>query len=173
VNSPGAADCQIQFSLVLVAVIASNAYLVRKQSYWMEEVMDLNLMVKPSAVAVAGVAGFVLGAVWYAPFLFGNQWMASLGKTREQLGKPIPAMGLTLVTCLVSAWVLAVIIMRAGVGSAPGGALVGLAAGMGIYAASLYSDSLFAGLSFRYVLIQAGYRVFQFGLMGAILGAWR
>jgi hypothetical protein len=99
--------------------------------------------------------------------------LAALGKTREQLGSPAKAMLITVVTCLISAWILAVILMRAGVGSAMGGALVGLAAGTGIYAASLVSDGLFAGFALRYVLIQAGYRILQFTLMGAILGAWR
>ncbi|MGA7179672.1 MAG: DUF1761 domain-containing protein [Thiobacillaceae bacterium] len=135
--------------------------------------MDLNLMVKPAAVASAAAAGYLLGAVWYSPPVFGNSWMSALGKTRQQLGSPAMAMGITLVTSLLSSWILAVVLMRAGVGSALGGAVAGLALGTGIYGLSLYSDSLFAGFSFRYVLIQACYRALQFALMGAILGAWR
>lgn len=135
--------------------------------------MDLNLMAKPGAVASAAVAGYVLGAIWYAPPVFGNSWMAALGKTKDQLGSPAMAMGITFVTCLISAWILAVILMRVGVGSGLGGAVAGLGVGIGIYGSSLYSDSLFAGFSFRYVLIQVGYRSLQFALMGAILGAWR
>jgi hypothetical protein len=135
--------------------------------------MDLNVMVKPAAVVAAAAAGYVLGAIWYAPLVFGNSWMAALGKTREQLGSPARAMGLTLITCLISAWVLAVILTRAGVGSAMGGALAGLGVGLGVYGLNLYSDSLFAGTSLRLIFIQAAYRASQYALMGAILGPWR
>ena len=135
--------------------------------------MDLNVMVKPAGVAVATAAGYVLGAIWYAPPVFGNSWMVALGKTKEQLGSPARAMGITLVTCLISAWVLAVILARAGVGSAMGGAVAGVSVGLGVYGLNLYSDSLFAGISLRLILIQAGYRASQYALMGAILGAWK
>ena len=133
--------------------------------------MDLNVMAKPAGVAAATAAGYVLGVVWYAPPVFGNSWMAALGKTREQLGSPAKAMSLTLITCLISAWVLAVILMRAGVGSALGGALAGAGVGLGVYGLNLYSDSLFAGAPLRLIVIQGGYRTCQYALMGAILGA--
>lgn len=135
--------------------------------------MDLNVMVKPAGVLAATAAGYVLGAIWYAPPVFGSRWMTALGKSREQLGSPARAMGMTLITCLISAWVLAVILARAGVGSALGGALAGLGVGLGVYGLNLYSDSLFAGSSLRLISIQAGYRALQYALMGAILGVWR
>ncbi len=135
--------------------------------------MDLNVMAKPASVAAATAAGYLLGAIWYAPPVFGNSWMAALGKTKAQLGSPAKAMGLTLITCLISAWVLAVILARAGVGSAMGGALAGLGVGLGVYGLNIYSDSLFAASNLRLISIQAGYRASQYALMGAILGAWR
>lgn len=135
--------------------------------------MDFNVMVRPAGVLGATAAGYALGAIWYAPPVFGNSWMIALGKTREQLGIPARAMSLTLITCLISAWVLAVILARAGVGSAVGGAVAGLGVGLGVYGLNLYSDSLLAGASLRLILIQAGYRAAQYALMGAILGAWR
>jgi hypothetical protein len=135
--------------------------------------MDFNVMAKPASVAAATAAGYVLGAIWYAPPVFGNRWMAALGRTREQRGSPARAMTLTLITCLISAWVLAVILTRAGVGSALGGAVAGLGVGLGVYGLNIYSDSLFAGSSLRLISIQAGYRALQYALMGAILGAWR
>ncbi len=135
--------------------------------------MDLTVMVKPTAVLAATAAGYALGAIWYAPPVFGNRWMTALGKTREQLGSPARAMSLTLITCLISAWVLAVILLRAGVGSAMGGALAGLGVGLGVYGLNIYSDSLFTGSDLRIISIQGGYRALQYALMGAILGALR
>jgi hypothetical protein len=42
--------------------------------------MELNWI----AVTVAAVSSLVLGAVWYAPPLFGKKWMALAGLTEEQ-----------------------------------------------------------------------------------------
>ena len=39
------------------------------------------------AVLAAGGAAWILGAVWYAAPVFGNAWMAGIGKTKEQVEK--------------------------------------------------------------------------------------
>src|SRR5437764_521190 len=36
------------------------------------------------AVLVAAIVHFFLGMFWYSPQLFGNQWLAAIGKTSEQ-----------------------------------------------------------------------------------------
>jgi hypothetical protein len=41
------------------------------------------------AIIVATIAGFAVGAAWY--ITLGKQWMASIGKTRDQLDAgPVP-----------------------------------------------------------------------------------
>jgi hypothetical protein len=42
--------------------------------------MELNWI----AVIVAGASSLVLGAIWYAPPVFGKKWMALAGLTEEQ-----------------------------------------------------------------------------------------
>ncbi len=37
------------------------------------------------AVFVATVSTFLFGWLWYSKFLFGNQWMTSVGKTTDQM----------------------------------------------------------------------------------------
>ncbi len=39
------------------------------------------------AILGAAVVGFVLGALWYSPFLFGALWQKSLNLTDEQINK--------------------------------------------------------------------------------------
>ena len=49
------------------------------------ESVSVSVSINYWAVIVAAVAYFVLGALWYSPVLFGNAWMRSIGKTKEQV----------------------------------------------------------------------------------------
>ena len=67
-------------------------------------VFDVNWL----AVIVATIAGFAVGAAWYTSL--GKQWMAAIGKTREQLDAgPVPYV-IGIAVELVMAFVLAVVI---------------------------------------------------------------
>jgi hypothetical protein len=39
------------------------------------------------AITLATFLGMLLGALWYSPLLFGQQWLRCIGKTPEKLGK--------------------------------------------------------------------------------------
>ena len=67
-------------------------------------VFDVNWL----AVIVATIAGFAVGAAWYTSL--SKQWMAAIGKTREQLDAgPVPYV-IGIAVELVMAFVLAVVI---------------------------------------------------------------
>ena len=134
----------------------------------MLEFSDLN----PWAVAVATITGFLLGGVWYGP-LFGNAWLAALGKTAEDLEPSATPFIVSFFTSLVTAIVLAALIRSLGLVGWLDGAMLGLLAGVGFIAASMASDSAFCRWSMNLFLILAGYRVVYSIVMGAILGAWR
>ena len=53
------------------------------------------------------------------------------------------------------------------------GTIAGFMTGFGWVAFSIGIISLFENRSFKYVLINGGYMVVSFTLMGAILGAWK
>lgn len=124
------------------------------------------------AVLVATVVGFCFGFLWYSPLMFGHAWLAAIGKSKEQLGKPAKALVPSFVATAVTAVVLSLFISWIGVVSMTEGLLVGLYAGVGLVATSLFSDYLFCGWGMKLFLIQAGYRVSTLALMGAVLGAW-
>ncbi len=124
------------------------------------------------AVLVATVVGFGFGFLWYSRFMFGHAWLAAIGKSKEELGKPAKAMALSFVTTAVTAVVLSLFISWIGVVDMTEGLLVGLYAGAGLVATSLFSDYLFCGRGMKLFLIQAGYRVSTLALMGAVLGVW-
>ena len=107
----------------------------------MLDVTSLN----PFAIGVATLVGAALGAAWYSPVMFGEAWIRALGKPRDQLGAPGPAM----------------------LGAGIGGLL-----GLGIVGMTMLSDSLFSGWGWPLYLIQVGYRAIYLVLMGAICGGW-
>ena len=62
------------------------------------------------SVIIAVVAAQVLGFLWYGP-LFGKQWMAAIGKTKEDMsGSAGPAIVVGIVMSLVRITILALII---------------------------------------------------------------
>ena len=64
------------------------------------------------AVLVAAIVSYAFGALWYG--LLGKQWLAALGKTREDMSSPLVPMIVSFLAQLVMAWVLAGVIGHLG-----------------------------------------------------------
>src|ERR1700722_2557782 len=123
------------------------------------------------AVAVAAIAGFPLGALWYG-VLFGKAWMSATGITKERAKQANMARiyGTTLLLNLVIATSLAMFI---GSGSDwTDGLFAGFMAGFTFVAAAFGITYLFEFRSLKLWAINAGYQVVLFSVMGVILGAW-
>lgn len=122
------------------------------------------------AILVATVLSFVLGGLWYGP-LFGKAWMAENGFTEESIKKnfnPAKLYGLTFVLALLASYVFGMFLgpnpaLRYAVGA-------GLAAGAFWVAGSFATSYLFERKSLRHFLINGGYHVVQFGLIGLAFG---
>jgi hypothetical protein len=122
------------------------------------------------AVLVAAAAGFLLGGLWYGP-LFGKAWMAASGVTsqRARSANMLRLYGTTLALNIVAAISLAMFI---GGGDLRFGVFAGFMTGLTFVATALGVTYLFELRPLRLWLINAGYQVLFFTLMGAILGAW-
>jgi hypothetical protein len=125
------------------------------------------------AVFVSAVVAYVIGGVWYAPPVFGNRWMAALGKSKAQLGSQIKPMIAQFFFALVIATALAAVVVRFGAVTWIEGAAIGLLLSLGFVATSLLADWMFCGFNMKLYWIQVGHKVFFVTAMGAILGAWR
>ncbi len=126
------------------------------------------------AVAVCAVASLVLGFFWYAP-LFGRAWMKEVGIKPEDIKAADAVKGyiFSLITSFVQALVLTVFInMMGAVGLIPG-IYAGAAVGIGFIALTLFANDIFEQRSFKLSMINAGYRIVYFIIIGAILGAWQ
>jgi Protein of unknown function (DUF1761) len=123
------------------------------------------------AVAVAAVAGFPLGALWYGP-LFGSAWMAATGITKERARQAnrVKIYVATLALNLVIATSLAMFIGPTA--NLQDGLFAGFMAGFTYVAAAFGITYLFEFRSLKLWAINAGYQVVVFSVMGAILGVW-
>lgn len=132
------------------------------------DLSKLNLL----AIALAAASTFLLGGLWYSPILFARTWMREAGLTEEQARQAPMArvFGFSALASLVMAFNLAAFIgPKASLGF---GLFAGLAAGLGWVAMSLGVIYLFEQRSLRLWLINSGYQVVAYTMMGAILGAW-
>jgi hypothetical protein len=125
------------------------------------------------AVLVATIVGFLLGGLWFSPVLFSNRWMAALGKSKEQLGKPGLALVLSFVVTLVTATALAVLLVIMPLTTTLGALRLGLMIGVVFYALATASDYAYTGWPRTIYWIQASYHVLMIAVMATIIAAWR
>jgi hypothetical protein len=123
------------------------------------------------AVIVAAIVDFVVGFAWYSPALFGRRWAKLAGIDLEQVsGGASPIYAVPAVRALISAYVLALFLLGMGARTLLEGALVGLLASLGFVVASTVDDYVFGRRPRDLWILNSGYYVVGFVLMGAILG---
>ncbi|MCA9446485.1 MAG: DUF1761 domain-containing protein [Candidatus Omnitrophica bacterium] len=125
------------------------------------------------AILLAGLSGYVLGALWYSRTGFGKTWLKRMGLEGDDLEEPIGPMALAMLSSLIKAFALALVVQAFGAKSFLDGAGVGLLIGLGLNATSIFSDHLFGQWDFQLFVIRAGYQVCFSTLAGGILGFWR
>jgi Protein of unknown function (DUF1761) len=123
------------------------------------------------AVLVAAFASFVFGALWYSPLLFLKRWCQEAGvDPSAQVDSPAKVYGLTFVLTLIATVVFAIV-----VGAKPdvlNSVLSGALVGACLVATSLGINYQFSKASIMHWLIDSGFHIGRFSLMGLILGIW-
>ena len=131
------------------------------------------------SVLVAAVATVILGFLWYSPILFAKPWMrlmgvdpndkAKLAEMQKGAGK---LYGLAFVASIVSAMVLAKIIAITTVNTIPYGMKIGFAVWLGFVTTVQLTCALFGKQPSKLYLINTGYQLVCYLVMGAILAVW-
>jgi hypothetical protein len=122
------------------------------------------------AIFCAALSTFVLGGIWYS--LLEKKWMAANNFTKEYLSKRnLPLVfGLSFVFAFIMAFNLAMFLgVRADMTF---GIIAGFLSGFGWVFFSIGIIALFERRSVQYVLINGGYMILAFTVMGAIIGVW-
>ncbi len=132
--------------------------------------MDFNTDLNYIGIIAATIVAFVIGAAWYSPILFAKPWMRENGFTDEDnQGNLIRMFGGSFVMLLIASYVLSLIIGDDS--SILEGLRVGLSVGAAFVAAAFAVTYLFEKKSPTLFVINAGYHVVTFTVMGTIIGA--
>ena len=133
----------------------------------MHHFADINWL----AVVVATVSSFALGGIWYGP-LFSKAWMKLTGMTKEKGAEASMAVtfGGTFALNLLIA--IAIALLTGPHAGLHAGLHTGLFSAFFFLATSIGVIYLFEQRPLRLWLINAGYQVVNFSIMGSIIGAW-
>ena len=124
------------------------------------------------AVLAAAVSTFLIGGLWYSPLLFAKPWMRVNRLSDADLqGGMGRVFGWSFAFALISAFNLAMLLGTPEMTLAMGafyGTLAGVWVALGIATVALFERR--PGL---YAVVNGGYWLVAFAVMGAILGGWR
>lgn len=126
------------------------------------------------AVMICAIANLVVGAIWYSPALFYNAWKKENNLTDKDFEN------VNMGKMYVISFMLAVVMsynMAFFLGDAQTdwiwGMTAGFLTGFGWCAMIFAAIGLFEKKSWKYILINSGYIIVYFTLIGFILGIWR
>ena len=128
------------------------------------------------AILVAVVFNQALGAAWYSALA--KPWMAEVGLSIEDMEamKGTPRQWYPYVLAVVCAFVftlgLALLAQGLGVDSAGEGLGLGVLAAVGFIFTSNAINYAFEGRSLKLFLINGGYPLIAYSVIGILLGAW-
>ncbi len=126
------------------------------------------------AVLVAGILNMVVGAIWYAPAVFGKTWMKELGMKpgagmSSSMGK---AYGITFVGALVMAYVTAMVVGFSGAATIADGLVVGFWLWLGYAVTIPLNDVVFGKKTTTLYMLNVFYYLIVLLLSSAMLATW-
>ena len=124
------------------------------------------------SVIVSAIVAFAIGGLWYSPLLFSKAWVKELKISDDEIksSNMILIFGTTFLLNIVSATILDLFLGKNA--TLISGMIFGLFVAFAWVATSLGINYLFSRKSLKLFLIDAGYFIVFFPIMGAILGAW-
>jgi hypothetical protein len=125
------------------------------------------------AFLAATAISLVIGAIWYSPVLFGQQWAHLVGKKTGEMGDAATGYTVSVVAALVQTWVLVHLVRYAGAITAQKGAEVGFWIWLAFIALVMAMNVVFEGRSWHLWQINAVYFLVILLINGALLATWR
>ncbi|HZN61936.1 MAG TPA: DUF1761 domain-containing protein [Planctomycetota bacterium] len=141
--------------------------------------MKINLdLVNWAAVAVAGVAAFMIGGIWYSA-VFGKLWIKLQGWSDEKVAEmkatmsPAKFLGGQLASCLVLAFTVALLVVTLELRTVTEGACLGAILWLGPAAAIGLMGQLASGRRGGLYFIDTGHQFVSLVTQGIIIASWR
>ena len=129
------------------------------------------------AIIVGIIFNQVFGAAWYSAW--SKPWMAEVGLTQEDMeamkgtARQWCPYVIAVVSAFVFTFVLALLIQGMGAENVVDGLILGLLASVGFILTSYATTYSFEGRSLKLFLINSGYPVISYALIGILLAAWQ
>jgi hypothetical protein len=138
--------------------------------------MAINYM----AILVAGIAGFILGFLWYSPLLFGNLWIKLSKFSKKEIAKHKKRgmkgmwkqMSLSFLGQLIRASALAVLLVALSTTSLMPALRLGALVWFGFLAVGTLDAVLWEGKSWKLLAIKSGHELCNVLVMAAVLVAF-
>jgi len=127
------------------------------------------------AVLVAAVVAFIIGGLWYSPFVLGKQWMKLRGMdpaSMKGMAFPMGLMVQEFITTLVMAFVISQFAMWVGAFGPVAGLVLGFWLWLGFVATTMFSATLWEKYPLGLFVINAGLRLVNILAMAAIIAWW-
>ena len=105
--------------------------------------MALSFTVNWIGVIVGNLALLVIGFVWFMPKVFGDRWIAYMGRPGEQL-KPGPDFILSVLSGTLNSFVMAVLALNLKATTAADGIVLGLVVFAGFFLSYMTANTVFA-----------------------------
>jgi Protein of unknown function (DUF1761) len=120
-------------------------------------------------VGAATLAAMAVGSLWYSPLMFMKRWIAEVGKTPEQMGNPMLAVGNSVVMYFIAAVGLSMVFDWRGVASL-GDAVMTAGVVWIVFVGSMeLMHDRYHGASAMLSLINCGNTLISFLAMGAAI----
>ena len=121
------------------------------------------------AILVAAVSGFLVGGLWYGP-IFGKAWQAARGLSDDAMKNANMPMifGLTFLLNLFSAFILDHTLTTYGAPDLNLSVMISGGVALGFIVPAIGVNYLFSRQSLRLFLIDAGYWLVIYALMGVV-----
>jgi len=121
------------------------------------------------AVIVATIAGFAVGAVWYTAL--GKQWMAAIGKTRDQLNAGPQPYVIGVIVELVMAYFLALVTSNLfGSVTVASGLMAGAHMWLGFIMPPMILNHRYQNMPWRLTLLDGGHLLLVLLVQGLVIG---
>lgn len=131
-------------------------------------------------IIVAAASTLVIGGLWYSPMMFAVPWSKGVGldmNDKALMTEMKRTMWVHYLSAVIAAAVTATVLYllrgALGIDSALGGMRLGFLCWAGFVAPVKFVDALFGKRGQKVLLIESGYHLVCFLVMGAILGGWR
>ena len=138
---------------------------------WIAELQNINYI----AVAIATIASYLLGFVWYHWAVFGEAWANALSITKEEADNTEGLGGafiVSLVSGLTKSLCVALLMAATNISGVLNGAFFGAVVAVVFIVTSLGYYNGFARTSSKLTLINSTHSIVEITLMGAIVGAF-